>query len=325
MSKSPLSLILAVLGLFCFCSSACQAKQTFLTGDEQAIKQYDAGDYYGALAKFRASLVNSPNDAQIHYYLANCLIKLDQQEEAALEYRTALKLTKDATLASYCKQGINGCTSALTESREAQAVAGAIKHINSQADLQKSISESYVNSNTQSKQRQTETLVRSLEAEKDQQINSMETATYIDKHGFSQPLYSSQEIAAARQSFDQKIESAKASANREAALFRENALKASNNFDEMVTTLENSLKNGTNAKGQRLLPVGTNLYVRNYALLDPQPHSKPSDQELTATQEMLILSKKNGVFRTTVAPQTGGSDSWRTSNTSVYGKLLQSN
>jgi tetratricopeptide (TPR) repeat protein len=327
MSKRRLSLILATLGFICLSSSACQAEEPTLTDEEQAIKQYNAGDYSGAVTNFRSCLSTTPNRPQIHYYLANCLLKLNQPEKAAQEYRITLSLTKDPKLTSYCRLGLDGCTSALTKSKEAEAVAGAIKRIDDQLLLEKSIRDSYVKSNVQSRLLESESNVRSLEAEKAEKIHSMETATWTDKHGSKQPLYSSDQIEATRRDFDQNINNAKDSATKATESLRENALRLGKALDEMATSLEDNLKTGANGNRQRMLPVGTNLYVHNYSLLDPHRQSKPADQELTATQELLMLDRhqRNRAFQTTVGPQSIPADSWRQSTTSVYGKLLQGN
>lgn len=324
MSEHPLRSILTVLVFFFFSSSICQAIDGF---EEEGMRLYKIGEYSDAAKRLGQCVSNSPQNATAHYLLGNCLLHLNHADQADKEFRTCLGLTKDPTLTSYCKKGIETCSYALAKSREADDLEGTIRRISNQAFLHKSITDENLSASNKAAMDDTKERIKILEIDKENTKYKMETKTYSDGKGYTSRYYTDQEIQAAMDSFDERIQAVKASANKASKTYLEVSEKANKDVDDSVKSLEDSLRLSPNAKGERLLPLGTNLYVRNYSVLDAQSQRKPPEQELAATQELLLLDehKKNGIFNTTITPQTKSTNSWRTSTSSVYGKLLENN
>src|SRR5579883_1585797 len=55
---------------------------------------------------YRALLSRNPQDATSHYYMANYLAKRMRAQEAIREYRTALSLSPNGPVATYCREAL---------------------------------------------------------------------------------------------------------------------------------------------------------------------------------------------------------------------------
>jgi tetratricopeptide (TPR) repeat protein len=101
-------LFLALLLTIVICSSSASASSQFIS---EAISQYNAGHYDEALHLLGAAEGSDFNNPTLHYYLANCLARLNQKDGAIKEYKLTLDLLsqahlEDSTIASYCQMGI---------------------------------------------------------------------------------------------------------------------------------------------------------------------------------------------------------------------------
>jgi tetratricopeptide (TPR) repeat protein len=316
-----------------------------------AFNLYKAGNYSLAAECLRIALSQSPNDAVLHYYLANCWAQLGKLDSAAQEYRLTLTLTQELPISEYCRNGLAACTSKMAQSKAGPAtvnqsqdeIARAIKSIDDQGQRAKDLRQVEMEREAQANLSEGEKLAARLERERESEIKRMQRATYKDEYGHVYPMYTSEQIQAADLSFEGNIKDAKATGTSKAETVRALGRKNNKQLDDSITYLEEQLKDNRNFKGQKLLPLGTSLYVRNYSLLNQSVSTNPVQQEMMATQEQLILTKhqKDGTFRSSVEPkpysatadrlpnglslqgQSIGSD--RTTSVSVYGRLLQSN
>ncbi len=67
---------------------------------------YASGDIKGALHYLDLELAKNPNNAVAHYYKAGALVKLNQVDEAKLEYKRAYSLQPEGALAKFCQTAI---------------------------------------------------------------------------------------------------------------------------------------------------------------------------------------------------------------------------
>jgi tetratricopeptide (TPR) repeat protein len=69
-------------------------------------KYYKAGDYQNAANSWQSSLTNNPNNAYVHYMLANALVNLKQNARAGAEYTKAAELDPNGPIGTYSKQAL---------------------------------------------------------------------------------------------------------------------------------------------------------------------------------------------------------------------------
>src|SRR5277367_3797897 len=95
----------AVLAIFC---------QPNALADDYMLKlgerYYKAGDYKNAANSLQSALTNSPNNAYAHYMLANSLVSLKQNAQAAAEYQKAASLDPGGAIATYSRQALANLT-----------------------------------------------------------------------------------------------------------------------------------------------------------------------------------------------------------------------
>jgi tetratricopeptide (TPR) repeat protein len=85
----------------------CQACLSNPEPSLPAIKQsYDKGNYGDSIKLCRQALSASPEDPQLHYYLANSLLSMGSTQEAKAEYAQALSLSKDGQLTAFCSRAL---------------------------------------------------------------------------------------------------------------------------------------------------------------------------------------------------------------------------
>jgi len=80
-------------------------------------KYYKAGDFQNAANSWQSSIANNPRNAYVHYMLANALINLKQNGQAAGEYSKAAELDPTGPIGTYSRQAL------VTMSRQAASIA----------------------------------------------------------------------------------------------------------------------------------------------------------------------------------------------------------
>ncbi len=98
------------------------------------IREYEAAHYDTAIKYFSAALIQSPDDAVIHYYLANSLSQLKQFDSAIKAYNYSLTLSKDEKLSRYCQNAINSLEKRIGELPKPDAAKPGTKDITDQTD-----------------------------------------------------------------------------------------------------------------------------------------------------------------------------------------------
>jgi tetratricopeptide (TPR) repeat protein len=86
----------------------CQSRA--LAADDYMLKlgerYYKAGDYKNAASSLQSALTTQPNNAYAHYMLANTLVNLKQNGQAATEYQKAAGLDPGGAIATYSNQAL---------------------------------------------------------------------------------------------------------------------------------------------------------------------------------------------------------------------------
>lgn len=95
-SKLPVFIVCSIVAMTaCFAAGSSGHAQTYNMPYRSALAYYGAGNYSLAFVHFNQLLAQNPNDARTHYYAGNCLVKLGRVKEAKEHYRTCLLLGTD--------------------------------------------------------------------------------------------------------------------------------------------------------------------------------------------------------------------------------------
>ena len=82
-----------------FSASAALAESPFL---EKGIAAYTRGNYAEAIGMFGAAKSTESDNPTMHYYMANCLVKLGSKPDAIREYKMALAISPTGQISQYC-------------------------------------------------------------------------------------------------------------------------------------------------------------------------------------------------------------------------------
>lgn len=276
---------------------ACSALQAGATTCDDAIKSYNAGEYEAAEKLLRASCRQTPSDAASHYYLANTLVHLKQHEEAIEQYRVGYALDREGRIGNYCGRALKGYGFQLPDAAVSRAIAGTVSGVTSstqkqllaitppaapismggaqpplnrsvtairkQVEFEKQKNESVAEATAADAISLARTTVRSVRENAEQQIQRL----YAPQRG--RPALSPEEIAyreqqirneaKAEEDFIMRQAATKADRYRKVGEMRRSAL------DQIADNLETQLSDDGKYSGVKLIPQGTNLYVRTYA------------------------------------------------------------
>jgi len=140
--------------------------------------------------------------------------------------------------------------------------------------------------------------VGALQAEQNATVQEMRSAAVSDLHGHLIPLYSATDIQNVQNDYARRITDANYRASLEALRAIDASGDALRNVDDSLDGLASQFSTGADPGGIKLVPEGTNFYVRNYssasAVNGPSTGSLPqaNPPELLATQDSLLLAEK---------------------------------
>lgn len=266
---------------------------------QQGIASYNASDHPKAVSLFHTHLAKNQNDAVAHYYLANSLLKLGQQEKAMSEYRKAYESSKDPTMRQYCVQALQ--KAAVEEksdsvsrppTKEEIDVAKSLERIKRQSELAKDNKIRNGDADAKDKVNRGTHDVRELEAERNLKIRNLLQPDAIDIYG--RPIYldHTADIEAVKRDYANRIKEAQALANEEASVKKAEVAKDASKMLSDVDNLRNQLRDSRHLPGTPALQAtGTSFYTRQYG--DPRSSTvrkpTPPVDELLATPEKMIL------------------------------------
>jgi tetratricopeptide (TPR) repeat protein len=275
-----------------------------LTDKEKGIQLYKLHNYSDALKALLLARSKSQQDAEIHYYLGNCWIHMNYLEMAEQEYRIAADLEKNTNsrLASYCSLGISNCESELRPQDNsyffARCRALGIPVFEPAPRIRQRLVRSKLPIEGEYELGETQALRQAkdqAEVEKNIWVTDADSVAMYETSARAEPV-------------------------------RTYGRKIAQEMNNLVTSFEDQLKNKQNTVGTKLLPLGSNLYVRNYSVVGTLSVNSLEQPQLTATQEKLILDRHERFTwsnRTAAGQGSQSNDSSRTTAADVYGRLLQ--
>ncbi len=243
---------------------------------QQGVASYNASDHARAVSFLHAHLAKNQNDAVAHYYLANSLLKLGQQEKAMEEYRKAYELSKDKTLRQYCVQAIQKATVAQkqdaaphTLSKEESDVAKSLERIKRQSELARDNKIHNGDADAEDKLNRGTHDVRELEYERDMKIRNLLQPDAISITGNPIYLDHTADIEAIKREYANRIKDAQFHAKQEASVKKAEVAKDASKALSEVDNLRSQLTDPRHLPGTPALQAtGTNYYNRQYG--DPR-------------------------------------------------------
>ncbi|MFA6209070.1 MAG: hypothetical protein WCT03_06275 [Candidatus Obscuribacterales bacterium] len=291
LSKLTFGLAVAVLTSTLVFPLAAWAENAAMTEGIEAFKE---GDFKLAESRLGCAQAAEFSNPVYHYYLANTYIKLNKKELAIQEYRISFALAPEKEVGKLSKQAL---ISLGLESEEKKAAKADLPKVKEQP---KDLVLEHAKSSLQQQAENAKNFTRS-KGERD----AMEAARV-----------QSEAIAKAQKELEDNI--AKGKGNKESlkqlqqlkqyydsqrtSIERGNsrAQEIQKSADNLQTLLDEKKPIGT----RKLSPVGTNLYVRNYADAYSRPAATPttSTSASSTSANSIPGSKSQGAVTPNIAP-----------------------
>ena len=259
-----LAMTFATFGQSFSLPALCAVKSDY---QSQALTAYQRGDFSLAARDFEKAVALKPADQVLRYYLANSLVYSGQHAQALVQYQTACKLDGNGLVASYCRQAI-------------AAYSGQKPNVPKQVDQAALVNQAQARLTNEAGNVGGAAYTEGMQSAEDinalggnqaatiqenarQIIQAMETAHgagshYVQRHADAVQTEFANDEANAQTATAYAVARQEALANQKRADIQEAASGLISQF-------------APNAQGLSVSPVGTNLFVRNYA---HQPRNK---------------------------------------------------
>ncbi|HEY9715896.1 MAG TPA: tetratricopeptide repeat protein [Trichormus sp.] len=273
--------IMIAATLFGGAQSSALADNPLLT---QGIREYTAGDYANAAGHLGAALSTDYNNAKLHYYLASAYSHLNQRDDAVREYRIAYALQPDGEVGGYAKQALTTLGASTSEKKTddppsagtASSAGGAYKNVPGQYDP-------YMD-------RAMSGLQQQADKEKSLRTDTGQTAANNAERTGKDVLQRSQNDAAdAYRRFSRsgrpypvtlppdvsrQLDSMKHMYDSQKSGYLNSAQQEAKEIQKTSENLQSLLNDKPKAGESKLVPQGTNLFIRNY-----EPAKAPKSQK----------------------------------------------
>lgn len=248
---------------------------------DAAVAFYKAGSFEKAVPLFQALLLVEPNNAQAHYYYANCLAREGQNSAARFEYQSSLRYSKSAELTNYSNQALKNLAAlpsskfsekAAVDSADkliespSQKVAGSAgnqakaAHFDQQLERLRAEVNAEYRHKLDEKKSELNRKISKIRQEADEEINS--TPRFFPAHMRTQNINYETTVVAIQAKADTKIKILTSDYQDEFRLIDETYGKRL----EALASSHQNLKGqmGATVGSSQVTPNGTSFYVRNY-------------------------------------------------------------
>jgi hypothetical protein len=301
---------------------------------DNVLQDYKAGNYTQLLSDCDKVLVKEPNNAVVHYYRATAWAKMGMGSQAEAEYKTALILTRDPHLQQYCQTALSSyqnpgsgqASAALSRAQPSptmlpgNATTSPASLIEQQADSLSLAALDQAGA-AHATFNQVQQQADAMKKQADANANNMARQVSYDRQGRAYPVYTQEQITAARQqAYDNAADLLTRSKIQTDTAYESAKLKAYET-QASAAALRSQLQAGPKG-GVHLLEKGTNFFVRNYAT-DPAPSSINPAQAHVGDDPALAATQKT-LQEITHPGSRGIAKGQSTATTEVQGKLLKS-
>lgn len=309
-SKSPPSLVLnpvlIFVGILLFSSlNAGLAAPAYKPGLKQAMTLYTAGIYGQAYDAFRICLLAEPQNPRYYYYMGNCLLKLGYVEPALSCFRRSVKIGTDTECNIHALRALETWVPYL-ESQKKNLTSRPAE--SSQPDFRPDFRPDFFGNEPEAKVSD-EALERRnrLVAQKEQTLKNAKTRFDRDVQDLDRKLAQDQKdvpryiyLANGKRTNNPDYENIMEDLKREyqnrkmdvQASYQKNVEEVGLHFDALLANEDSMYSNfksqlrGAQSASNKLTPINSGLYVRNYINLSG------SEEESAPPPPLVELSAK---------------------------------
>ncbi|HEY9773324.1 MAG TPA: tetratricopeptide repeat protein [Planktothrix sp.] len=157
-------MLLVIAGLIVV-SSATQAEEPVAHHLKPGMSNFEMGQFDAALVEFKKAVAETPKDPQAHYYLGSTEAKLNQLDDALAEFRLAFALAPPGSqVRQYAQAALAACGPLAAKQRQEKSSLEQAKPKSAAGDTKKDL-------------REAEGRARAIEAQAENKVRQMETAT----------------------------------------------------------------------------------------------------------------------------------------------------
>lgn len=287
--KEQIKTIAIVSALFA-CTQQVHAESPLL---KQGIEEYNNGDYASAVGHFGQSLSQEFGNPVMHYYMGNAYVHLRERDAAIREFRIAFALDPKSKVGELAKKALRYMRAdeesqpkPVEKPKVVTAVPPAVdKH------MDKALTSLQEQANRMKNQHTREAQMRADDVSRFGQSAYQKTKGEIDdsltyfRRGRMYKLPMPADASALLERLQQMYGSQHATSLND-------GLKRAEEIQNSAENLNSLLHDNSKRSGPKLVPTGTNLYIRNYQAPSKPPEQKPAAAAPTAPTDF------------TAAPQT---------------------
>lgn len=262
------------LAMVMFCALPVCSENKFL---QQGISEHNSGNYMEAVGHLGAALSSDFNNATLHYYMASCFVHLNQNEAAIREFRIAHALEPNGKVGLYSRQALSylKADSAGSEidskSKNLSLNGKPILKPPSVFDKTVSLLRRQVEHDKSFQIAGSHRWASELTRRQDESISRTIADMLNTLHPFAK-LHANQPLP-----LEVRNEVNRLTQNYESRRNRclQHGINQASELDKTAQNLQDLLSQKAKPGKMQLVPAGTNLYIRNYAI--PAPDNKESN------------------------------------------------
>jgi tetratricopeptide (TPR) repeat protein len=298
------------------------ALPSFAAAFEDGIQQYGQGHYQEAVLALSRAEAADPRNASVHYYLANTFVYLKRHRDAIGEYRICYALDPAGSTSQFCVAALNGYHQATPDECERRRICAticsaapsapvdhALSVIRRQAEIEKKKHESASEATAQDALSTAQKAAKTVQEDAEQQVQRL-YAPQPRRLAYTGDLQA-REVQIRTQAKEEQ-EWILRQAQQRADHYRLVADMQKSALDQVADNLEQQLSDDGTRSGIKLIPSGTNLYVRSYASVR-SPKAAPDAHAAVAR---IYGQHSEG-------PSADGQQGDSHAERSVHGKLVQ--
>jgi hypothetical protein len=282
-------------------SSVSAQEASLLTNCERL---YQANKIDEAKAALEQMLVKYPQDASAHYLLGNIFVRLQQKTKALIEYSSAMQLDKTGTVSAYAKAGINALTegaerdststanAAVTPAsgdRDKQLLHRSVQDVSHQVDRDNLVGSAEYNTRIKEIREDNDRTLKRLQSEWDEKKAQLTSdGAYYTKNSPT-PRYTNAtqyQLRDLDKEYQNKMQMARMDTNKKISDAQRNFNVRQGAAEDSAVGIESTYASGQSNAHVKLMPLGTNMYNRNYQTMgdpsgSPIPVSAPPAKSFT--------------------------------------------
>ncbi|MDR3616619.1 MAG: tetratricopeptide repeat protein [Candidatus Obscuribacterales bacterium] len=265
---------------------------------------YQANKIDEAKAALEQMLLKYPQDASAHYLLGNVFVRLQQKTKALIEYSSAMQLDKTGTVANFARTGINSLTEGsgvdststanasnmpVSADRDQQFLRKSVQDISHQTDKDNLVGSAEYNARIKEIREDNDRTIKRLQSEWDEKKAQLTSdGAYYLRNSLT-PRYTNAaryQVRDLDKEYQNKMQMARMDTNKKIADAQRNFNVRQSATEDSAIGIERTYASGQTNNNVKLMPLGTNMYNRNYQTMgdpsgSPIPVSAPPAKSLT--------------------------------------------